>query len=259
MSLWHAERGLRTAGRKDLAKIVAGVREAFGGDIALPEAQSAKKYSKAKEVSPHVELNLDAEWQRQAQNYLNLGFHTEAGFSDTDEGKQAFLDSLPKFEPQPEEYKGKFDMPLLVIKKIPWERQAELAGIDISDYLRSMIDKTREWKDNPAKTLDVFAYTGWFNNWGQRFAEKISPFDARKQLTLTESGGGPHEGIALQVNHPEFNQDSKYFDLIGYDVGSASVPDLDHWVGRSRLDAHWGGIAGSNFRPLVRGSKIVIG
>ena len=148
-------------------------------------------------------------------------------------------------------------MPLLVIKGISWERQAELAGIGISDYLQSMLDKTHEREDNPSKTPDVFAYCGWFNSWGQRFKEAISPFAARKQLAPDGSGGGPHEGIAVQVNHPEFNRNGKYFGLIGYEVGLGYVPDLGRWVGRPGLGAYSDDYAYPRFRPLVRGSKIV--
>lgn len=212
------------------------------------------------EVSSAFELGLNAEWQRQSQNFLDLGFHIEAGFPDTAEGKQAFLDCLPKFEPQPQEYKGRFDIPLIVIgKKIPWERQAQRAVISISDYLRERIAQTVEWEDNQSKTPDVIAYAGWFNSWGQRFTEKISPFDARGHLKQDEVGGGLNEGIAMQVHYPEFARDNKYFDLIGYNVGSGYVPYLRDWYGRPRLGARWSDDADSSFRPLVRGSKIVTG
>src|SRR3989338_6852502 len=179
MSLRNAERELISAGRRDLAKIIAGVREAFGADIALPQTKSRDK-------SRPLEIDLAAEWQRQSQNFLNLGFHVEVGFEDTDEGKQAYLDSLPKFESQPKEYAGKFDRPLLVEKKIDWQRQAQLAGIQISDDLQSRIEETCPWEGNPSKAPADVPYTGWFNRWGQRFSQKISPFDARRQLTRAE-------------------------------------------------------------------------
>lgn len=54
MSLWHVERGLKQAGRKDLAKIVAGVREAYGQDIPLPQ-------TKPSERSVKTQLNLREE------------------------------------------------------------------------------------------------------------------------------------------------------------------------------------------------------
>ena len=258
MTLRHGERELRRLGDKDLARIIAGARDVFKkrhpefGDIALPEAQPAKKSSRTKEAPVLAELYLQAEWQRQSQRFVRLGYHIDLGLTE-----EAYLASLPKFEPQPEEYKGRFDVPLLVETRSPWEKQAQNASINVSDYLRSMVNETRPWNDG-SRAPDS-AYTGWFNNWGQRFIEKIAPFDARKQLKKDELGGGPFEGIAIQIAHPEIARSGKYFDLIGYNVESDGVPYLRHWVGGPRLDADWGDVAAGSFRPLVRGSKIVTG
>ena len=218
-----------------------------------PKEQLAKKSSRTKETPAPTELNLETEWQRQAFNYVEHGYHTELGLTE-----EAYLASLPKFEPQPEEYRGKFDVPLLVETRIPWPRQAELAGIAISDYLRLKLNETRQWEGSRSKTPDV-AYTGWFNNWGQRFTEKISPFDARNQLASDECEGSPFDGIAQRVHHPEVTRSGKYFDLISHNVGPGHVPCLGAWFGGLGLYAYWGGNAYPGFRPLVRGSKIVIG
>ena len=198
-----------------------------------------------------AELDLYELWLEQTQRYIDLGFHTELSLT-----KKEYLDSLPEFGPQPEEYIGRLDVPLLVEPRIPWERQAELAGIDVTEYLRSRIEETGGWEGNHSKTPDV-PYTDWFNSWGQRFTKPIRPFDARAQLAPDESGAGLFEGIALQVHHPEITSSGKYFDLIGDSAGSGRVPFLRHWDGRPRLDAYWGGRARPSFRPLVRGTKIV--
>lgn len=195
--------------------------------------------------------SLEIEWRDQAQRFIQLGFHNELGLSEAE-----YLDSLPKFEPQPEEYRGRFDVYLLVETRIPWERQAELAGIVVSEYLRSRIKEIREWEGNNSKTPNV-PYTGWFNNWGQRFASQIRPFDARDQLAQDECGGGLFEGVAQQVHHPKVTLSGKYFDLIGYSVESDDVPALHRWHGRPEFLARWGDLAYPHFRPLVRGSKVV--
>lgn len=242
--------------RKAIALARKTLRD-FG--VTDPKMEASAKHVKAVKVEMPVgcELDLEAEWQRQSENFLRLVFHIETGFDDTDEGRQAFLEALPKFKPQPAEYKGKFDVPLLVIKKIPWEIQARLAGISISDYLRERINSAREWEDNPSKIGDIFAYTGWFNSWGQRFPEKIKPFDARKQLTRNEGAGGPKEGVSVEVNRPEFTANGNFFDLIDESVGSDDVVYLDRWHGRPWLDAGGSDGADDDFRPLVRGSKVV--
>ncbi|GEM_PF-6366719 len=225
------------------------------GDLPLGSQETVVTQSN---IELHVasELDLVAEWQRQSSRFIELGFHKELGHADTDEGKMAYLDSLPKFAPQPENYAERFDVPLLVERRIHWERQAQLGGIAISDYLRERIDRITPFA---ADSQPEGAYTGWFSAWGQLFESKIGPFDARKQLADDELGGGLLEGVAMQLAHPEYNQNNQYFDLIGDQVESGDVPYLNHWDGGPGLNALWSGDASVYFRPLVRGSKIVTG
>lgn len=69
----------------------------------------------------------EIEWNRQTNNYLTLGFHTELGMTAQD-----YLNSLPKFGSMPrvhiDNYLGFYDS-LLVETRIPVRRQFELAGI----------------------------------------------------------------------------------------------------------------------------------
>ena len=210
------------------------------------------------EMPVNVEFSLYAEWQKQSQNFLRYSFHRE-GYADTEAGKQAYLDSLPRFEPQPLEYRTIFDRPLLFEKRIPWERQADLADILISDYLRSRLHETHPWEDNPSKTPEGVACAGWFNKWGQRFPNKIKPLDARKQLGSNEGAGDVVEGIANQIHFPEDNENGQYFDLIGTSVGSGRVVDIYRWGDQPRLHARWSDDAAGHWRPLVHGSEIVTG
>lgn len=200
------------------------------------------------------ELDLDAEWQRQSSKLVELGFHSELGMSERE-----YLDTLPKFETQPSEYKGIFDRPILSERRIPWERQAELAGIQISDYLKSRINETKPWEDNPSRSPTGVACAGWFNNWGQRFSKMIKPFDARKQLTKSEGAGDVFDAVAKEIHFPEDGENGKYFDIIGTSVGSGHVVYLGRWDDQSGLSAFWGDNALGDFRPLVRGSKVVAG
>lgn len=219
-------------------------------------AKKPARFSQEEEVSTPPELNREAEWQRQSQNFLALGFHIELEFADTEEGRQAYLDTLPKFPPQPKKYKGRFDQPLLVEKRIPWSRQAELAEITISDYLRARINQVQDWEDNHSKAPET-AYCGWFNRWGQEFPDMIGPFRARDRLAPDAAGGDVYEGIAKQIHHPEENNNGQHFDLIGSQVGSGFVVYLCRWRGGSGLFAALGDDAGGGVRPLVRGSKVV--
>lgn len=224
--------------------------------MAVVEPTPARPHQVESKAS--AELDLNAEWQRQADIRVERGFHVAAGFPDTDEGKKAFLDSLPRFEPQPEEYKGRFDSPRLVIGKIiPWEKQAELAGISISDYQRQRIAETVPYDERSRVPHGPF--TGWVNKWGQRFKDKIAPDDARNQLQEDEIGGSPYEAISDCLADSGLNASGGFWDVIGYNVGSDHVPYLGRWRGGPRFRAGWGDHAHGRFRPLVRGSKIVTG
>jgi len=143
---------------------------------------------------------------------------------------------------------------MLVETRIPWPKQAELADVLISDYLRERIAQTKPF-DRRSRTPKV-AYAGWFNEWGKRFPNPIRPTDAREQLAKDEVGTGPFEGIDQQVHHPEVVKSGKYFDLIGYSVGPGRVPDLNDWRVRPWLLADLSDGARPRWRPLVRGSEI---
>src|SRR3989344_5168947 len=175
-----------------------------------PKEQPARKSSKAENRKP-IELNLDAEWQRQTSRFLELGYHSELGLTEA-----AYLESLPRFKRQPKEYRGRFDAPMLVEVRIPWEKQAQLSGIDVSEYLVARIDQTNPY--NERSVTPEVPYAGWFNEWGQEFPDKIKPFDARNQIAADAVGGSPFQGVAQQVHHPEVTEGGKYFDLIGYNV-----------------------------------------
>lgn len=85
-------------------------------------------YSKKKEKEDW----LEAEWERQIDRLIDLGFHKEKEIGQT---KGKYKDSLPKFFPQLPEYKGLFDIPLLIDPRIPLSIQHKL--IDIKERVKS--------------------------------------------------------------------------------------------------------------------------
>ena len=243
--------------RETLMDQAAKIR-VLGGPEHLPVEPVTTQSTAVAEQTPCVELDLDAEWQRQAQNFVSLGFHKERGFEDTDEGKQVYLDTLAKFKPQPEGYKGRVDKPMLIDYAIPWERQRELSGIQLSDYFVLHLDQAHPWEDNHSMVPDgVTSYTGWFNKWGEGdFKDAIGPFSARKKLAKDLTGGIMHEAVAQQIHFPEDNANAQYYDIIGIRVVSGFVACLRRWGDRPRFSASWVDGADPNFRPLVRGSEI---
>lgn len=73
--------------------------------------------NRSKEQKIIGETNLSKEWLRQANRYIGLGAHNLLDLL-----KKDYISSLPKFEPQPETFKGRFDIPILVDPRIdPWE------------------------------------------------------------------------------------------------------------------------------------------
>lgn len=199
---------------------------------------------------------LQAELERQINDFLDREYRKHPTISQS---RDKYKDSILRLqlEPQPEEYRGRLGRLGLIEGRIPWYEKATRAGVEISDYLRTNIGETRPF-NTQSKSPDVL-YVGWFNDWSQVFAEKIAPVDARKRLAEDLLGAGPSEGIDQYVHFPKDNLDGKYFDLIGYHVGSGHVAYLYRWDDRPRFNAYWGGSAKSYFRPLVRGSKIVTG
>ncbi len=120
MTMRHLEGEFRRRGDRDFAEIVSILQDAFNErngqpDVDLPKTRREvpQRASRVQETQKPVEIDLNAEWQRQAGRYVALGFHNKLSLSEED-----YLASLPKFEPQPESFAGRFDIPVLVQRKL---------------------------------------------------------------------------------------------------------------------------------------------
>lgn len=213
-----------------------------GADGELPE----------KKDSAPKKLDLTVEWQRQSQNFLKLGFHVETGYEDTDEGKQAYLETLPKFKPQPKSFKGRFDFPLLVETKISTDRQYELAGF--KDFLKGFVLDIQNWPNDPKnyKTPEN-PYTTWVNDPAINRNKKVT--DVRETLAEDERGGTRFDGIALYIANPK-KLEEIFIDLPGDLVGSDGAPGLSISQGKPILYCYWLGIAESGWGSLTCGREI---
>lgn len=162
----------------------------------------------------YPEISLDDEWQRQAQKYIELGFHTERNLSAED-----YIASLPKFEAQPKAFAGRFDIPVLVETRITPQRQSELAGLP---YHLEGYD-VKDWEGDPKdyRTPDA-PYATWIR--GKRKFD-----DIRNTLETDERGGTEYDGVALWISKPGL-----YVSLPGSSVESDRVPFIDVWGVRSR-------------------------
>lgn len=145
-------------------------------------------------------VNLAAEYERQSRRYIELGFHTELGLSEKD-----YLASLPKLEPQPENFCGRFDISVLVDPRVSIERQCELAGINCSDYKQSLAKGSMfiyDWPEDPqAYRTPAGPYLTWVHD-GTRNLDKNAK-SVRLNLAGDERGGTIFDGIALYIAHPQ--------------------------------------------------------
>lgn len=202
--------------------------------------------------------DLDAEWSRLSSSFVRCGYHHELGMAEQD-----YLATLPRLGLQPPQYRGRFDVPLVVETRIPWERQAALAGVGIGG--NSATTPVYRPVHEPAT-----AYAGWFNAWGQRFPDPVAPADARVQLASDEVGATVHALIAMELAHPTLNRSARFFEAIGHVLEQAAMPGLSSfsrfertacvywWRGRPEIGANLHPTAFSIFRPLARGRTINI-
>jgi hypothetical protein len=142
---------------------------------------------------------LKAERARQVGIFIKLGFHKELGLKERE-----YRDSLPMFTHQPEEFRGKFDYPVLVETRIPLERQCALAGIS---------QQLSEWSTNHLEFCDWSVggyltpsepYVTWMHDGSRNL--KLTVREVRKRLVANERGATVLEGVSLFLAHPHIWQ-----------------------------------------------------
>ena len=252
MTLEHAKNVLEELGDNDLAEIVSGAREAFNRrhpgikDIFLPGTvpveKQAIKTSETRKIYP--EISLEEEWQRQTQGFIRLGFHTKLGLTEENYSRR-----FPKFTPQPENFKGRLDAPVLVETRISPEDQCKLAGIQ---YVLGGLAK-RDWNEKRKDyTTPKAPYAAWLEDGGNNLGKK--PEDVRKNLKDDEIAGTELDGIALYISNPKILEHHS-LDLPGTSVGSDRAASLRLWRGRPRLSYSWIDDAFPKFGSVVRGRQ----
>jgi hypothetical protein len=209
------------------------------------------------------QLDLDAEWSSSVAHFLRVGFHTELGLTE-----EEYVASLPPIGPIPEEYVGRFSVPLVVETRLGWPQQCALAGVNISGYLR-VLGFNDPVPASLASTVPHDPYSGWFCGWDERFPDPIAPSDAREQLASDELGANCHEAVTLTLVRPELNLTGHFIDAIGYifppvaigELASASAiertPGIVRWRNRPEFGCNLHPTEFPHFRPLVRGRQIV--
>lgn len=250
MAMQHSIEGLRATGDPrdaERAYVIEGFLKRRGLDISFPSVEISveKQIAKTPEAAKiYPEISLEEEWHRQVQGLVKLGFHTELGLTE-----EKYLESLPKFTPQPESFKGRLDTPVLVEKRISPKRQSELAGIFYSlDGLN-----VGDWDKDPKKykTPDS-TYAVWTDE-GARFMDRRVQ-DVREELASDERGGTESDGIALYIAKTNILR-TRFLDLPGTSVESDRAACLDLWSGRPGLNDNFVVIATPRFGSLVCGRQ----
>lgn len=223
------------------------------GDVeAFLRNQSFPKGPEEGHASKEI-VDLNQEWERQAQNLARL-FAKELEFKTPEE----YIATLPKFEPQPEEYKGRLDIPVIVETRIPLKRMLELAGL-VNYYVN--VDIVTDWGEGGFATPST-TYTSWINNRTSDLGNSVNA--VRKSLKVDERGANIYEGIALYLRDPKI-LDNPYLALPGSEVHPGSSPFLTGYTQDSRGEGQRPGLASYfNFdrypdaRFAVAGRKISI-
>ncbi len=169
---------------------------------------------------------LEVEWQRQANRFIELGFHTELNLTKDD-----YLNSLPKFESQPREFKGRLDIPVIVETRISLRRMLDLIGI--AQYFGA--DLVKDWEKGQFETPKM-PYSTWLNDGSINLKKSVG--EVRKALKSDERGGTIFDGIALYLKDPKILE-HHFLDLPGSQVDSDYAPYLYRWNGQSGLHPYF--------------------
>lgn len=181
---------------------------------------------------------LEAEIERQTRLYIVRDFHKRLRMSES-----RFKDHLMELAvPQPEAFRGRFNIPVIAFGQIPTKEQARLAGINY--YLDGI--NVSDWEEDPQGYITPKrSYLTWMQDGTANLNRK--PTAVRDTLAVDERGATIQDGIGLYVAHPEV-LNSHYLDLPGTSVGSGCIADLVLWDGRPELgsnladdaDPRWG-------------------
>jgi hypothetical protein len=182
---------------------------------------------------------LNTVWEKQVNKLISLGFNDEIHKS---EGTYRRL--MPKFAPQPPEYAGRFDIPLLVESRIPLKIQHKLAKITSAINEQHIVDTTK---------VPGEPYSIWTHN-GERYRQ-LSIIAAVSKFLPDEIASPQIEVTSLYIHYPELFREHG-IDASGSVYGSDSVPCIDTFLGTPGLnhgpldhpDSRWG--------PLSRGRSI---
>ena len=212
-----------------------GIKETLGALLRRPDRNPVIAEGKK---SP--EISLEQDWQRQADKLAGL-YAEELKFGT----HEAYIASLPKFEPQPEQFKRRFDIPVIVETRVPLKRMLKLAGI--VTYFD--VDSIKDWDEGEFKTPST-PYTAWVNDGTSNLNKSVKA--VRESLKSDERGANIYEVIVLYLRDPKI-LNHHYLDVPGSRVDSDDAPSLHRWVGRPGLYRSFVDVALPRYGSVVAG------
>lgn len=230
----------KDAEKSGLARVYVEAARAWRklyGDIPFPQASSATE-----KVAVEPTPDLEKDWQKQAKQLAHL-FAKEVGQS-----KDEYMDKLPKFSPQPEQFKGRLDTFVIAETRVALPRMVKIVGI-VPYY---DIVKTKDWQKDTFRTPDR-PYTTWLHD-GSKNVEK-SVETVRNNLAVDERGGTIYDGIGLYLKDSATLKHHS-LDFPGSQVGADYAPFLFVWRVRPKLNDRWVGSEYTVFGSVVAGRDI---
>lgn len=224
----------------------AKIARRLGAPVSFLGNETARQ---AETIKVYPEISLEEEWQRQAGRFIKLGFNRELDLS-----AKKYLASLPKFEPQPESFSGRFDIPVLVETRIAPSRQADMAGLPY--YFGGL--NIRDWESDPSGyRTSISPYTVWMQDGKKNLGRSVK--GVRKTLKPDERGATEYDGVALLIANPTVLKDH-YIDLPGASVGSgrAAVSASVVWPAWGELPLGWRCFFGVRFRVLRESCRLIL-
>ena len=184
-----------------------------------------------------------AEWRRQTDRFIGLGFADELKFSDPEKYRL----TVPKFFRQPRNWRGIYDYPTAVEGRIPHSRICKLA--DITQYVDTSQITDEANNLPPVYTIYV---AGTSRLVVGTFAEAIP------ETPKNGVAGLMVEVDMTYLNHPQLFDDEhgRWRDAGRSRCGAGSIPCLEVWDGSPVVDAGRAGYPSRSWRVLFRGNKI---
>lgn len=186
LTLWSA---------KDLEQLAREIMTELAGRASIVEDTNAQVSARQQNTF----LDTNENWQLQINRLIKLGYPTTLGLSEFE-----YRASIPQFQPQPEKFKGRFDILLLVDPRVSLKRQLSKQQVSFPEH-----DQFSDYED---LVIPDQPYQLWAQG-GSRF-RKLSPQDARSRFAEDERGLSLIEGLALFREHPDILL-SHPIDLLG--------------------------------------------